>query len=111
MATRKRIIAGSQVAATATTYYTCPANTKCVISAISFCNTTANAITVTLYLVASGGSASASNTITSARTLGPGETWSCPDVVNQVIEASGFIQALASSATSVTIIGSGVEFP
>lgn len=107
--TAKRLIAGSQLTTSAATYYTAPALTQCIIRKISCTNTTGGAVTVTLYLITSGGSASASNTIASAKSLAAGETWSSPDVEGQVLEAGGFIQALASAGTSITIIGSGIE--
>jgi hypothetical protein len=105
----KRIIAGSQLTGSAATYYTAPANTKCIVKRLTLCNTSATPATATIYLIASGGSASDSNTITKTKTLYPAETWSCPDAEGHVLEAGGFIQALASAATSITIIGSGVE--
>lgn len=107
--TAKRLIAGSQLTTSAATYYTAPALTQCVIRKISCTNTTGGAVTVTLYLITSGGSASASNTIASAKSLAAGETWSSPDVEGHVLEAGGFIQALASANTSITILGSGIE--
>jgi hypothetical protein len=64
---------------------------------------------VTLYLVPSGGSAGATNTIISARTIAAGEDYVSPEAAGQVIETGGTIQALAGSGTSITIIASGVE--
>lgn len=110
MATKNiRIIPGSQLTTGAVAYYTAPALTKCVIKRLTFTNTTATAVTVTAYLVSSAGSASASNTIASARTVAPGETWDCVSAEGQVVEAGGSVQALASSGTSITLIGSGIE--
>ena len=105
----RRIIAGSQLTASAATYYTAPTNTRCVIKRLSLTNTTAGAVTATIYLVPSGGSAGATNTLTSARTLAAGETWDCVSAEGHVLEAGGTVQALASAITSITIIGSGVE--
>jgi len=110
MATRlKRGIAGSQLTTSAATYYTAPANTSVQIIGIRLTNTSASNITATVYLIASGGSASASNTVISARTLAPGETYNCPELTGQVLEAGGFLQALASSNASISISGSVVE--
>lgn len=107
--TAKRLIAGSQLTTSAATYYTAPALTTCVLRRLSCTNTTGGAVTVTLYLVASGGSASASNTLASAVSLAAGETWSCPDADGHVLAAGGFVSALASANTSITLIGSGTE--
>jgi len=105
----KRLIAGSQLTTSAATYYTAPALTQCIIRKLTFVNTTGGAVTVTAHLITSGGSASASNTIASAKSLAGGEAWSSPDAEGQVLEAGGFIQALASAGTSITVIGSGIE--
>lgn len=105
----KRIISGSQLTASAATYYTVPANTKCVLKRITFCNTDTVPRAITIYLVPSAGSAADSNTITKTKTLYPNETWSCPDSEGHVIEAGGTVQAMADAATAITIIGSGVE--
>lgn len=107
--TNKRIIAGSQLTVSAATYYTAPDSTKCVIKRLTLVNTTAGAVTATVYLVVSGGTASDANTITKTRTLAANETWDCASAEGHVIEAGGTIQALASAGTSITIIGSGVE--
>lgn len=105
----KRIIAGAQIAAVATTYYTAPANTKCVVKRLTFCNTASDPRAVTLYLVPSASSAEDANTITKTKVLYPAETWSCPDAEGHIIEAGGTIQALCDDAAAVTLIGSGVE--
>lgn len=106
----QRLVPGSQLTTSAATYYTAPANTKARIDNLTLTNTTASAVTATVHLVASGGSASASNTIVSARSLAPGESYVVPGAINQWILAGGTIQALASSATAVTIVASGVEY-
>lgn len=104
--TPKRIISGSTMTGSAVTYYTSPDSTKTVVKKISIINTTGGAVNATIYLVPSGGTAGTSNTITSAKSVAAGETWSCPDVENQVLEAGGFIQALGNG---LTIIGSGMQ--
>jgi hypothetical protein len=107
--TGKRLVAGSQLTTSAATYYTVPALTTTILRKLSFCNTSGGAVTVTVHLITSGGTASASNTISSAKSLAANETWSSPDVEGHVMEAGGFIQALASAGTSVTLIASGIE--
>lgn len=105
----KTLVAGSQIAATATTYYTAPANTRVIITNISLTNTTANAVTATVHIIPVGATESASNMIISARTLAPGETYSCPMMPGKHLDATGTIRALAGSATSITIQASGYE--
>lgn len=107
--TPKRMVSGSQIAATATTYYTAT-NVKARIDSCALTNTTGGAITVTMYLVPSGGTADATNTVLSAYSVAAGQTYVPPGVVGQWLEEGGTLQALASSATSVTLVASGVEW-
>lgn len=106
--TPKRLIAGSQLTTSAATYYTATA-VKARIDALVLTNTSAGAVTATVYLVPSGGSAGASNCILSARSLAAGESYVVPGALGQWLDSGGTIQALASSATSITIVASGVE--
>jgi len=109
MSVTPRTITAAQLTATAATYYTAPANTKSIIKKLTFTNTTAGALTVTVYLVPSGGTASATNTLVSAQAIGAGECWECYQAAGQVLQAAGFIQALASAATSISIQGAVAE--
>lgn len=104
--TAKRFAAGSQLTAAATTYYTAPANTKAVVKQAELVNTTGAAVTCTVYVIPSGGAANAANTVISARSIAPGEAYPCPELVNQVLEAGGFIQALG---LNVSFNASGIE--
>lgn len=104
--TAKRLISGSQLTGSAATYYTTPAATTTIIKKLIFCNTTAGAVTVTVYLVPSGGTAGVTNEITAVHSVAVNETWSCPEAENMVLPTGGFIQALG---LSVTIMASGIE--
>lgn len=108
--TPKRLVAGSQLTTSAATYYTAPSGTKTRIDSCALTNTSGSPVTATLHLIASGGSASDSNKVLSARSLAAGETYVPPGAIGQWLEAGGFIQALAGSATSITLIASGVEY-
>jgi len=108
--TPKRIISGAQVTASLAPYYTCPANTKCIIKNLSFSNTTATARTVTVNLIPSGGTAGAANQIVTTHTIPAYSEWQCSIASGHVLEAGGFIQAVADSASAITIIGSGITY-
>ena len=41
------------------------------------------------------------------RTIAPGETYTCPELIGQVLEDGGFISTLASAASAITIMASG----
>lgn len=104
--TAKRLVSGSQLTGSAATYYTAPSLTRARIQSASLVNTTGGAVACTVHLVPSGGTADATNTIISARTVADDETYPCPDLINHVIEAGGTIQALG---LNVTLVVSGVE--
>ena len=106
--TVKKLIASQQVANSTTTYYTAT-NVKTIIDKFTVCNPTAGAATITVYLVDSGGSAGDSETIISAKSVGAGETYTFPEIVGHTLNASDFIQCIASAATTLTLRASGRE--
>lgn len=107
--TPKRLVSGSQLAAAAGTLYTAT-NVKARIDAMAITNTTGGAITATVHLVPSGGTAGVTNCVLSARSIAAGETLIVSGAIGQWLEAGGTIQALASSATSVVMVASGIEY-
>lgn len=104
--TAKKFYIG-QPGTTATTLYTSPASTKAIIKYIKICNTTANDATITISIVPSGGSASASNRIFSTFTIKPYDT--VPLDTGDVLETGDFISALQGTSGAITIMISGVE--
>lgn len=107
--TPTRLVAGSQLTTSAAVYYTAT-NCSTRIDAITLTNTTAGAVTATVHLVASGGTATASNCVLSARSLAAGETLLVTGAIGQWLAAGGTIQALASAATSISLVASGVQY-
>lgn len=91
-----------------TTQYTCPTSTRTIVDKFTAFNGTAGAVTLTVRLVGSGGTAGASNA-TVSKSLAAGETYTFPEIVGHVLEAGGFISTLASAATSLVIRSSGRE--
>lgn len=106
--TVKNIIPRKQAENSQTTQYTAT-NCKTVIDKFTVTNTTGGAVTFAVNLVASGGSASASNLVVSAKSIASNETYNCPELVGQSLEAGGFISTLAGAATSLTISATGRE--
>lgn len=90
-----------------TTQYTTPAGTRTIIDKFTGTNTTAAAANLTAKLVPSGGSPSATNTIVSAKTIAPGECYTFPELVGQVLNPGDFISTIAGTAAAITIRGSG----
>lgn len=106
--TVKNLIPRKQAESSQTTQYTAT-NCKTIIDKFTVTNTSAANVTLSVNLVASGGSAGDSNLVLKAKSIAPSETYTCPELVGQTLEASGFISTLASAATSLTISASGRE--
>ncbi len=104
----RKLVAAQQLTGSNATYYTAT-NVRTVIDKCTVTNTTSGAVTLTLDIVDSGGSAGATERIISAKSISAGETYRCPEMVGQVLENGDTIQGLASAATSLTIRISGRE--
>ena len=91
---------------TLTTVYTVPVLTRSIVKTIDLCNTTAAALTVLVYLVESGETAGAANTLI------PGTTIAAKGIIQwtgtQVLNVGDTIQATASGP-GITINVSGGE--
>lgn len=91
---------------TVDTVYTVPSLARAIVKDIELSNTTAASLTVTVYLVESGGSPGAANTLI------PGMTVPANGMIqwtgSQVLNAGDSIRATASGA-GITINASGAE--
>lgn len=108
MVTIKNIIPRKQALAAQTDQYTAT-NCKCIIDKFTVTNTSAANVTFSVNLVASGETAGNANLVLKAKTVVPNETYTCPELVGQVLEAGGTISTIAGAATSLTISASGRE--
>ena len=106
--TVKTLIPAKQAENTQTAQYTA-VNCRAIIDKFTATNTSAGNVTISVNLIASGGSAGNSNLIVDARAIAPNETYTFPELVGQVLEAGSFISTIASAATSLTITASGRE--
>lgn len=106
--TIKNIIPRKQAENAQTTQYTAVA-CKTIIDKFTVTNTSGGNVAFSANLVASGGAAGASNLVIPAKSIAAGETYTCPELVGQTLEPSGFISTLAGAATSLTISASGRE--
>lgn len=104
----KTLIPAKQAENAQTTQYTAT-NCKTIIDKFTATNTSAGNVTISVNLVTSGGSAGVTNLIVDSRAIAPGETYTFPELVGQVLEPGGFISTLAGAATSLTIRASGRE--
>ena len=106
--TVKNIIPRKQAENSQTSQYTAQ-DCKTIIDKFTVTNTTAANVTFSVNLVASGDSAGVGNLVLKSRAIAPNETYTCPELVGQVLEPGGFISTLAGAATALTISASGRE--
>jgi len=109
MLSYKALVDGVNLTNAAATYYTAPTGTKALVKKATFTNDHTSVVTVTINLVPTGGTAAYANQVTKAKALAAGETWSCPDIENHVLEAGGFISMLASVDAKIGVRISGLE--
>lgn len=104
----KTLIQSKEAENVQTTQYTA-ANCRTIIDKFTATNTSAGNETISVNLVASSGAPGLDNLVVDARAIAPGETYTFPELVGQVLEPGSFISTLASAATSLTIRASGRE--
>ena len=106
--TQKSMVNGVTLTDAAATYYTAD-GVRAVINKATFVNDNTIPVTVTINIVASGGSATYANRITKTKALLAGETWSCSDMAGHELESGGFISMLASVDEKIGCRISGYE--
>lgn len=106
--TNRVLISAKQAENVQTTQYTANLATV-LIDKFTVTNTSGSNATFSCNIVATGDSASSANLVLSARTIVPNETYTCTELVGQVLESGGFISTLASAASALTIRASGRE--
>jgi len=106
--TVKNIIPRKQAENAQTSQYTAQ-DCKTIIDKFTVTNTSAANVPFSVNLVAAAGAAGVSNLVLKTRSIAPNETYTCPELVGQVLEAGGFISTLAGAATALTISASGRE--
>lgn len=106
--TVKNIVPRKQAENAQTAQYTA-VNCKTIIDKFTVTNTSGANVNFSANLVAASGAAGNDNLVMKTRAIAPNETYPCPELVGQVLEAGGFISTLAGAATSLTISASGRE--
>lgn len=104
----KVFIESKTLESTQTDQYTA-VGVKARIHKFTLTNQDATARAVSVNLIPSGGSADASNLIVKSRNILPGQTYECPELVGQLLEAGGKISTIAPSGSSVTCRANGIE--
>ena len=93
----------AQPAAIDTTLYTCPPNTVARILKCTVTNDTTTVVTISFNKVPSGDAVAVTNLIMNLKPIGNKETYECPEVVGQVLDAGDLMSAIASVATQLTV--------
>jgi len=93
-----------QPGAAATELYACPANTQARIVKCTACNDTTSAITFKAYKVPSGQSVGDEYLILNDKALGSKETYECPEVTGQVLDAGDKIYFHPSVADQLSVM-------
>lgn len=107
--TPKRLVDPLQLATSASsTLYSPTSGVTAIVKEIVLSNPTANAATVSVFLVPTGGSAGNSTAIVPGITLSGNSFVTIP--LSQVLNYNDKLQALASAATTITMTASGVEY-
>ncbi len=102
------LMSPQQLTAASVIYYTAGAGQTATISQATVTNTTGGAVTITLYLVPSAGSAGDSTTILDAKSIAANTAVILSELIGHNVPAGCTIRALASAATSLTLAISGI---
>ena len=100
-----------QLGATDTTLYTCPANKMARVLKCTACNDTTTVPTFDIHFVPSGGSVGDAGLLINNKALDGNESYTCPEVVGQVLDAGDVLSGIASGASQVTVTLAVVEMP
>lgn len=97
-------------------YYTVPptatgqAATTAKIARAVFVNTTGGAVTLTVAIVAAGGSVSSGNTVINALSIPANQTYTSQALAGAILPAGTTLHASAGSNTAIQIMVSGLTF-
>lgn len=105
----KKLANAQQLTNAVATYYTTPSTIVTIIDKMTLTNTSASAVSATVYLVDITGTAANSECLISALGIGAGATYTCPEIVGHILNHGDTIQALASANSALTVRISGRE--
>lgn len=105
-----KVLVSQQLADSETTQYTCPVNSSVKITSARLTNTSGASVTVSLSVVKTGGTAGVANRVLSDYPLASDDGIDLPELTGTFLGPGDFISAIASAATSVAFVVSGVVF-
>lgn len=104
--TWKCLIQAKHALATQATQYT--AGSLTVIDKFTATNTNpSTAVTLSVHIVPSGGSANSQNRLIQEVSIEPGKAYLCGELPGHILEVGDFISTIASVASSIVIRASG----
>ena len=103
-----RVLAFTQMASTQATQYTAT-GVRTIIDKATVTNTDTANRTFSVNLVPASGSPGNANLVIDDKSVVPGETYLCPELVGQVLDPGSFISTIASAASALTLRISGRE--
>ena len=83
-----------------------PSGNKAIVRKLSFYNSGSSNRNITVYVVASAGTAGITNVLTS-KAIAPGKTWNCIEVQGEVLDVGMKLQAIQDAGTDVNANCSG----
>jgi hypothetical protein len=104
----KTFVPAKQLESTQVTQYIA-SSVKALIDKVTVTNTDTVNRSFSVWLVQQSGSASNSNLIIDDKTIVPGETYLCPELIGHELDPSAFIVTQASAASALTMRISGRE--
>jgi len=105
----KTLISAKSLESTNVTQYTVSAGTKAVIDKATVTNTDTVNRSFSVWLIPQGGTAVNGTLIIDDKTVVPGETYLCPEIVGHELDSGAFINTIASAASALTMRVSGRE--
>lgn len=102
------LVQATQLPSAVAAQYTAPANSRVVIKHCNFTNTTASAVTVTAYIINSGGSVTDAGKIYDAYSIAAHTAFKADSLIGAVLNAGDTLQCYASAATSISMNANGI---
>lgn len=105
-----KVLVSQFLANSETTQYTGPANSSVKISSARLTNTSGSAVTVSISLVKTGGTAGNSNRVLAGYSLAAGDGIDLPELAGAFLGPADFVSAIASTGSAVALVLTGVVF-
>lgn len=109
MAVRSIALIPSKIAENVQTTQYVASNVTTYIDKFTVTNNTSANVTFSVNIVTFTDTPGADNLILPLRTIAPRETYTCPELVGQVLEQGDFISTIAGAGASLTMRASGRE--